>query len=144
MAGLERFEHPLIERYAGAEMASLFSARSRYGKWRDLWIALAEAQRELGLPITEAQIAELRRARDTFDFARVSQLEKELRHDVMAHIHHFGELAPGARGILHLGATSCFVTDNADLWLFRAGLRLLEAKLCRIVAALAEFARKWR
>jgi adenylosuccinate lyase len=140
----DRFEHPLTERYAGPEMARLFSARSRHGKWRDLWIALAEAQKELGLAITDAQVAQLRAARDQIDFARVAELEKELRHDVMAHIHHYGELAPLAKGILHLGATSCFVTDNGDLWLYREALRLLEARLCRCIEALAAFAKAWR
>ena len=140
----DRFEHPLTERYAGPEMARLFSARSRHGTWRDLWIALAEAQMELGLPITAEQIRELRAARDHFDFARVAQLEKELRHDVMAHIHHYGELAPSAKGILHLGATSCFVTDNGDLLLYRRGLELLEQRLVRAITALAEFAQRWR
>ena len=140
----DRFEHPLTERYASREMAQLFSPRSRHGRWRDLWIALAEAEHELGLDITAAQLAELRQARDTFDFARVAQLEKELRHDVMAHIHHYGELAPAAKGILHLGATSCFVTDNGDLLLYREGLRQLEQRLVRACAALAAFARQWR
>ena len=122
----DRFEHPLIERYASAEMGSLFSPRSRHGAWRDLWIALAQAQHELGLPVSAAQVKELRARREDFDFDRVAELEKELRHDVMAHVYHFGELAPGARSILHLGATSCFVTDNGDLILYRRALELLE------------------
>jgi adenylosuccinate lyase len=140
----DRFDHPLIERYASREMAALFSPRTRHGRWRDLWIALAEAQRALGLAITEKQIAELRVRRDEFDWDRLAQLEKELRHDVMAHIHHYGELAPSARGILHLGATSCFVTDNADLIAMRDALRLLEGRLVAAIRPLAEFARAQR
>lgn len=140
----DRFDHPLIERYAGREMAALFSPRSRHGTWRDLWIALAEAQMELGLPITPAQLAELRARRDEFDFERVAVLERELRHDVMAHVHHYGELAPSAHGILHLGATSCYVTDNGDLILYRRALALVEQRLVGCIRALAEFARRHR
>ena len=139
-----RFEHPLIERYAGREMAELFAPESRHGTWRALWIALARAEQELGLAITDEQIGELEGVRDRFDWDRVRELERELRHDVMAHVHHFGELAPSARGIVHLGATSCFVTDNGDLMLFRRGLRLLERRLCAAIRALAEFASQWR
>jgi adenylosuccinate lyase len=144
MQGEERFEHPLIERYAGRDMAKLFSPRSRHGAWRDLWIALAEAEMELGLPVTPEQVAALRSKRDSFDWDAVAAYEKELRHDVMAHVHHFGDLAPVARGIIHLGATSCFVTDNGDLMLFRRALRQLEQRLARTIAALAGFARQHR
>jgi adenylosuccinate lyase len=140
----ERFEHPLIERYAGKEMVGLFSPRSRYGLWRDLWIALARAQQELGLPVTAAQVEELAVQRDQFDWARLTELEGELRHDVMAHVRHFGEKAPGAKGIIHLGATSCFVTDNADLILYRRALGLVERRLCGVIEALAKLAREHR
>ncbi|MBK8099667.1 MAG: adenylosuccinate lyase [Planctomycetes bacterium] len=140
----DRFDHPLIERYASKEMAQLFSPRARHGAWRDLWIALAQAEHELGLPVTRQQIAELRAHRDEFDWQRCAQLEKELRHDVMAHVHHYGELCPAARPIIHLGATSCFVTDNGDLLLYRQALRLLEQRLVGVLAALAGFARAWR
>jgi adenylosuccinate lyase len=139
-----RFDHPLIERYASKEMAGLFSPRERHGTWRDLWIALAQAQHELGFPVSAQQVAELRARRDEFDWDRVAVLEKELRHDVMAHVHHYGELCPAARPIIHLGATSCFVTDNADLMLYRRALQLLERRLVAAVAALAEFAKQWR
>ena len=125
-------------------MAELVSPRSRHGTWRDLWIALARAQMELGLPVTSEQIRELQAARDEFDWDAVAAYEKELRHDVMAHVHHFGDLAPGARGIIHLGATSCFVTDNGDLMLYREALRKVERRLGRTVAALAAFAREHR
>jgi adenylosuccinate lyase len=140
----DRYEHPLTERYASAAMAALFSPRARHGAWRDLWIALAQAQRELGAPISAQQIDELRAARDMFDWQRVAALEREVRHDVMAHVAHFGELAPGARRILHLGATSCDVTDNADLILYRRALELLEGGLVGAAAALARFARAHR
>ena len=104
----DRFDHPLIERYASQEMARLFSPRARHTAWRDLWIALAQAEHELGFPVTQEQIAELKAHRDQFDWDRAAKYEKELRHDVMAHVHHYGDLCPKARPIIHLGATSCF------------------------------------
>jgi adenylosuccinate lyase len=140
----ERFDHPLIERYASPQMARLFSPLARHGTWRDLWIALAQAEHELGFPVAKEQIAELRAHRDEFDWDKVAKYEKELRHDVMAHVHHYGDLCPQARPIIHLGATSCFVTDNADLILYRQALRLVEQRLAAVLAALASFAREWR
>jgi adenylosuccinate lyase len=140
----DRFDHPLIERYASKDMARLFSPRARHTAWRDLWICLAEAEEQLGFPVTKAQIQELREHRDSFDWDRVAELEKELRHDVMAHVHHFGELAKGAKPIIHLGATSCFVTDNADLVIYRKALGLIARRLAAVMANLAEFAKQWR
>ena len=140
----DRFDHPLIERYASPDMARLFSPRARHGAWRDLWIALARAEHELGFPVTAEQIAELEQHRDTFDWDRVAKYEKELRHDVMAHVHHWGDLCPKARPIIHLGATSCFVTDNGDLLLYRRALQLLEQRLAAVLSALATFAGQWR
>ncbi|MBM4062794.1 MAG: adenylosuccinate lyase [Planctomycetes bacterium] len=140
----ERFDHPLIERYASRQMAGLFSPRARHTAWRDLWIALAQAEHELGFPVTAEQVAELRAHRDEFDWDRAARYEKELRHDVMAHVHHYGDLCPQARPIIHLGATSCFVTDNGDLLIFRRALRLLEQRLAAVLRALAGFARQWR
>lgn len=140
----DRFDHPLIERYASQEMARLFSPRARHGAWRDLWIALAQAEHELGFPVTAEQIAELKANRQRFDWDAVAKYEKELRHDVMAHVHHWGDLCPKARPIIHLGATSCFVTDNGDLLLYRQALRLLEQRLAAVTAALAAFAQRWR
>jgi adenylosuccinate lyase len=140
----ERFDHPLIERYASRDMAQLFSPRARHTAWRDLWIALAEAEHELGFPVRKEQVAELRAHRDEFDWDRVARLEQELRHDVMAHVHHYGDLCPTARPIIHLGATSCFVTDNGDLLLQRRALRLLEQRLVAVLRSLAEFAVRWR
>ncbi|MFO1053169.1 MAG: adenylosuccinate lyase [Planctomycetota bacterium] len=144
MSDGDRFDHPLIERYASPEMARLFSPRSRHGTWRTLWIELARAEMELGLPITAEQIRAMEAVRDRFDWERVAAIEKERRHDVMAHVEHFGELAPISRGIIHLGATSCFVTDNGDLMLYRDALRRVEQRLCACIDALAVFARTWR
>ena len=112
---LERFEHPLATRYASKAMVRLLSPLYRQRVWRRLWIALAESEREMGLPVTEAQIAELRATQDTVDLDAIAQHESALRHDVMAAIHAWGDQAPNARPIIHLGATSCFVTDNGDL-----------------------------
>ena len=140
----DQFVHPLTERYASAEMSHLFSPAYKFGTWRRLWLALAEAERELGLPIPAEAIQELRAHLDDVDFARAAALEKELRHDVMAHVHHLGEQAPAARAIIHLGATSAFVGDNTDLLQHREALKLVRAGLVRSVAALAAFARRWR
>jgi adenylosuccinate lyase len=135
-------QNALYERYASREMAAIFSSSHRYATWRRLWITLADCQRELGLPITREQIAELEAALPRLDLARVAELERETRHDVVAHLRHYAEQAPTAGGILHLGATSAFVTDNADLLLFREALRLLESRLAAVIAALAAFARR--
>jgi len=137
--------NPLHERYASREMAAIFSTRNRYATWRRLWIALAECQSELGLPIRPAQLAALRAAAPKLDLARVAEIEAGTRHDVVAHLRHFAEQAEGdAGGILHLGATSAFVTDNTDLLLARQALDLLERRLVAALAALADFARRFR
>jgi len=135
---------PLVSRYAGQAMARRFSARRRAKTWRELWVALAEEEAALGLPISEAQLGELRARTGDADLARVAELERELRHDVMAHVHHYGEQCPGARGIIHLGATSCYVTDNADLLLMREGLGELAGLVRQLVRALAHVARRER
>jgi len=139
-------QNPLHERYASAEMARIFSAAHRYGWWRRLWIALAECERELGLPIDEEQIAALRRVAGDLDLGRVAELERRTRHDVVAHLRHFAEQADGAHagagGILHLGATSAFLTDNTDALLMREGLELLAARLAAACRELAAFARR--
>ncbi|MCZ6795555.1 MAG: adenylosuccinate lyase [Planctomycetota bacterium] len=142
--GHDVYQNPLVERYASGEMLRIFSADRRYRTWRQLWIALAEAQRELGLEISAEQIEEMRAHSDDIDYERVAEHERELRHDVMAHITTFGESCPGARAIIHLGATSCFVTDNSDLLLIRDGLRLTLTRLAHVIAALREFALKHR
>ncbi len=141
-------QNPLYERYASAEMARLFSARYRFHTWRKLWITLADCQRELGLPITAEQIAALQQVAEDFDLARVAELERRTRHDVVAHLRHFAEQAdriyPGAGGILHLGATSAFITDNTDVVLAREALKLLAGRLAATLSALAGFARRTR
>jgi adenylosuccinate lyase len=133
------YSSPLATRYASGAMQETFSARRRALVWRDLWIALAECERELGLDIGEDQVAELKAAREDIDFDRVAELERELRHDVMAHVHAYGEKAPGAKAIIHLGATSCFVADGADLVCMRDGLGILRARLLGVLRALRDF-----
>jgi adenylosuccinate lyase len=141
---LEAFEHPLSSRYASKAMVRLLSPLYRMRVWRRLWIALAESEQELGLPITEAQVAEMKATRDAVDLAAIARHEAALRHDVMAAIHAWGEQAPSARPIIHLGATSCFVTDNGDLLICQEALELLRARLQDVLAALAAFAGEWK
>jgi len=140
----ERYASPLGTRYASREMQELFGERRRIGLWRRLWIALAEGERELGVPIPEAAIAEMRATADAIDFARAATYEARFRHEVMAHVHTFGDAAPAARPYIHLGATSAYVTDNADLILAREGLRLLLARLGGVLKALLPVAERWR
>jgi len=142
--GVEAPGNPLHDRYASREMAAIFSTRNRYATWRRLWIALAECQRELGLPITAEQLDALRAAAPRLDLERVAEIERQTRHDVVAHLRHFAEQAGEAGGILHLGATSAFVTDNTDLVLAREALALLERRLATAISALAELARRHR
>jgi adenylosuccinate lyase len=144
MTAVDRYASPLADRYASRAMLELWSPRERYGTWRRLWLALAEGERELGVPIPEAAIAEMRAHLDDIDFDVVAAYEKRFRHDVMAHVHAFADLAPAARKFIHYGATSAFVTDNADLILMRRGLELLRTKLVQTLRALAAFAREWR
>ncbi|HET7456100.1 MAG TPA: adenylosuccinate lyase [Gemmatimonadaceae bacterium] len=139
-----RYTSPLAERYASRAMLELWSARERYGLWRRLWLALAEAERELGVDVPAEAIAEMRAHLDDIDFAAVARYEAKLRHDVMAHVYAFGDVAPAARRVIHLGATSAYVTDNADLILMRRGLELLRAKIVGVLSELAAFARRWR
>lgn len=138
------YQSPLVARYASTAMAELWGARHRIVTWRRLWLALAKAQRRAGLKITETQIKQLERTLETIDFAAAARHEKRLRHDVMAHLHAWGEIAPKAIGILHLGATSAFVVDNADLMIQRDALRLIAAWLANVIDALAGFAKKYR
>jgi len=137
-----RYESPLSTRYASEYMHKLFSSDTRYSTWRKLWVSLAKAQMALGLPITESQVAELNTHINDIDYDCVSRYEKELRHDVMAHIHAYGKAAPSAAGIIHLGATSCYVTDNADLIIFRDALCYLRSELLKVLANLSAFAEK--
>jgi len=138
------WESPLASRYASPAMQALWSDRRRIGLWRRLWLALLEAQRELGLEIPADAVAQLREHLDDADLARAADFEKRLRHDVMAHIHALGEQAPAARPFLHLGATSAFVTDNADLILMREGVALLLSRLAAVLVALSHVARRYR
>ena len=140
----DAYSSPLAERYASAAMLSLWSPQTRYGLWRRLWLALAECEQELGVDISAAAIADMRAHLDDIDFASVAHFEKRFRHDVMAHVHAFGDAAPAARGVIHLGATSAFVTDNGDLIQIRRGLELLRARLHAVLGRLAAFARQWR
>jgi adenylosuccinate lyase len=138
------YTSPLGERYASRAMLELWSAQRKFGLWRRLWLALAEAQRELGVEIPNEAFEQMRARLDDIDFAAVAAYEKRFRHDVMAHVHAFGDAAPAAKPFIHYGATSAFVTDNTDLLLLREGLGLLRAKAIHVLAALAEFARRWR
>jgi len=140
----DRYESPLSSRYASEYMLSLFSARTRIRTWRRLWTELARAEAELGLPITPAQVSALEAHQEDIDFACAAAREKEVRHDVMAHVYTYGQAAPEAAGIIHLGATSCYVTDNADLILYRDALRYLRGELLRVMKNLAGFARTTR
>ncbi|MGH7481325.1 MAG: adenylosuccinate lyase [Longimicrobiales bacterium] len=140
----DSYSNPLTERYASREMSRLFSPAFRFGTWRRLWLALAESQHELGLPIPDAALAAMRAHLDDLDLDRAGELEHRFRHDVMAHVHHFGEVAPEAKGVIHLGATSAFVTDNTELLQQRAALRLVRERLLACIDALAAFARRTR
>lgn len=127
------YESPLTTRYASSEMKEVFSSAYKYRTWRKLWVALAEAQAELGLPIKKKQIEEMRKAIDSINFDKVREYERETHHEVMAHIHAFGEDAPSARGIIHMGATSSYVMDNSDLIALKTGMQLLQGKLVLLI-----------
>jgi len=152
MTNTAQWDNPFQSRYSSPAMLALWSPQRRIGAWRRLWVALAETQMELGLTaddgktprITPAQIAELKDHLDDIDFEQAARFEKQFRHDVMAHVHAYGVLCPSARGILHLGATSCYVTDNGDLILMREGLQLLRDQLVAVIDALATFADEWK
>ncbi len=135
---------PLVERNASREMAELFGAQKKFNTWRRLWLELAKAQRKLGLKITQAQISEMTRHLDDINFKKAAVYEKKVRHDVMAHIHAFADAAPKAAPIIHLGATSCDITDNADLIVIRDALQITAGKLATVVNLLARFAKKYR
>lgn len=140
----DRYESPLSSRYASRYMLGLFSSDTRYRTWRRLWTALARAEMSLGLPITQAQVDELEAHINDIDYDCVSKREKEVRHDVMAHVYAYGKAAPTAAGIIHLGATSCYVTDNADLIIYRDALKYLRKELLGVIANLADFAEKYK
>ena len=137
---MDTYENPLISRYASREMAEIWSPRRKFTTWRRLWIALAEAEQELGLDISDEQISELKQQADNIDFDAARQHERRLRHDVMAHVHAYGDVCPRAMPIIHLGATSCFVTDNADLLLLRESLELIRDRLVAAIDRMGRFA----
>ena len=138
------YQSPLASRYASDEMLYLFSADKKFSTWRRLWVALARAEMELGLPITQEQVSEMESHLDDINYDAAARWEKELRHDVMAHIHAYGEQCPKAMPIIHLGATSCYVGDNTDIILMREGLQLLRDKLVRVLGRLAAFADQYK
>lgn len=142
MSETDIYSNPLVERYASKEMVGLFSPDSRYSTWRRLWAALARSQKELGLNITDGQLEEMDKHLFDIDYKAVAKYEKSIRHDVMAHLHTFADAAPSAAGILHLGATSCFITDNADLILNKQAVELIAGKLTALLRALEVFCEK--
>lgn len=144
MSGQEYYQNPLIERYASKDMLSLFSADKKFSTWRKLWVALAKAEKELGLNITDEQIAKMEANVDNIDYERAKEYEKKFRHDVMAHVHTFGDCVPEAKGIIHLGATSAFVGDNADLIIYDEALHLVKKVLVNVIAVLTDFAMQYR
>ena len=140
----DRYVSPLSERYAGREMQFLFSPDMKFRTWRKLWIALAEAEHELGLPVTKEQIEELKRHADDINYDVAKKREAQVRHDVMSHVYAYGVQCPKAKGIIHLGATSCYVGDNTDIIIMAQALRLVKKKLVNVMAELAKFALKYR
>ena len=140
----DKYESPLSTRYASPYMLGLFSADTRYRTWRRLWVALARAEMNLGLPITQEQVTELEAHIEDIDYEVVAAREKEVRHDVMAHVYAYGLKAPSAAGIIHLGATSCYVTDNADIVIYRDALRHIRGELLSVMRNLADFAMNTR
>ncbi len=144
MSDSDHYSSPLAERYASDEMLALWSPARRHGLWRRLWLALAEAERALGVAIPADAIEAMRAHLDAIDFANVAEYERRLRHNVMAHVHAFADAAPAARRVIHLGATSADITDNAELILMREGLRVLDRKIVAVLGTLAAFARTWR
>ena len=138
------YQNPLESRYASKEMLYNFSPDKKFGTWRKLWIALAEIQKDLGLEITQEQIDELKANAENIDYEKAAEYEKKFRHDVMAHVHTFGEAAPKAKAIIHLGATSAFVGDNTDLIQIKDGLEIVKEKLVNVIAGLSNFAKKYK
>ena len=140
----DRYQSPLSERYASKEMQYIFSPDKKFKTWRKLWIALAETEKELGLPITQEQIDELKAHAEDINYEVAKERERLVRHDVMSHVYAYGQQCPKAKGIIHLGATSCYVGDNTDLIIMTEGLRLVRKKLINVMAELAKFADKYK
>ncbi|MBN2313315.1 MAG: adenylosuccinate lyase [Sedimentisphaerales bacterium] len=143
-ANMDVYVSPLVERNASREMSELFGAQKKFSTWRRLWLELAKAQKKLGLDITESQIRQMTRHLDDIDFKKAARYEKQFRHDVMAHVYTFGDAASKAAPIIHLGATSCYVGDNADLLIMREALQLIAGKLAAVIDLLGKFAQKYR
>ncbi|WP_347219586.1 adenylosuccinate lyase [Chryseobacterium sp.] len=141
---MNSYKNPLEERYSSEEMLFNFSHNNKFRTWRKLWIALAEIEKDLGLEITDEQIAELKANAENIDFDKAAEYEKKFRHDVMAHVHTYGDVAPSAKGIIHLGATSAFVGDNTDLIQIRDGLLILKKKLVNVMKNLSDFAIQYK
>ena len=144
MMSNDRYRSPLSERYASKEMQYIFSPDMKFRTWRKLWIALAETEKELGLDITDEQIAELKEHADDINYEVAKEREKKVRHDVMSHVYAYGQQCPKAKGIIHLGATSCYVGDNTDIIVMHEALQLVRTKLVNVVAELADFADKYK
>ncbi len=140
----DRYQSPLSERYASKKMQYIFSPDKKFKTWRKLWIALAETERELGLPVTQEQIDELKANADDINYEVAKEREKLVRHDVMSHVYAYGQQCPKAKGIIHLGATSCYVGDNTDIIIMTEGLKLVREKLLNVMAELAKFADKYK
>ena len=140
----DKYESPLSSRYASEYMLTLFSAQKRIETWRRLWVSLAKAECALGLPVTEEQVKELEAHISDIDFECAKEREKEVRHDVMAHVYTYGKVAPCAAGIIHLGATSCYVTDNADIIIYRDALRFIRNGVLGVIKNLAVFAGEFK
>lgn len=140
----DTYQNPLTQRYASREMQQIFSPETKFRTWRRLWIALAEAEKELGLNISQEQIEEMRANQDNINYEVAARREAEVRHDVMAHVYAFGEQCPSAKPIIHLGATSAYVVDNTDLILMHRALSLIKAKVVSTINALAEFAQRYK
>jgi len=138
------YSSPLVERNASVEMAELFGPAKKFGLWRRLWLELAKAEKKLGLKITQAQINQMAAHLDDIDYAKAADYERKFRHDVMAHVHTFGDVAPKAAPIIHLGATSCYVGDNADIIIMREGLAIIAGKVACLIDQLARFAKRYR
>ena len=144
MTKYDTYESPFCTRYASEEMQFVFSAQKKFSTFRRLWTALARAEMKLGLNITEEQVAELEAHIDDIDFAEAEKREKEVRHDVMSHVYAYGLACPKAKGIIHLGATSCYVGDNTDVIIMRDALEIIKRKLVNVIAALSDFAGKYK
>ncbi len=144
MSNEDNYQNPLTHRYASSEMSANWSPRKKFGTWRSLWVALAETQQELGLEITDEQIEQMRRNVDNLNLERAEEIEQDLRHDVMSHIRAFAEQCPQASPVIHLGATSCFVTDNSELIQLRDGLQILTGKLEKLINALRSFSLEYK